>query len=209
MATVGPHSLIGHAVRQALRIFPRAFVITDSLEHAGEAEAHGGWPILVDYQVPHHAIPEQQERRGMDMFPELFEPYDSVCRLFVTHPLRSDRDIRKAVDLHLNTGETVITTTEADHRQHQVVKQVEKGGGLWFPCDIRPARPRQEVPPPEWYLVGCAYVAALESFRRWAFWPPHGFVPAPVPLIRSLDIDTPADLEVVRALWPIRHDLED
>jgi len=208
MMPVAGSTLIAHAVRQAVRVLrTRAFVITDSLEHAAEAEAAGGWPVLVDYQVPDDAVPEQQERRAMDMFPELFAGFRSVCRLFVTHPLRSDWDILRAVELHQNTGETVITTTEADFREHQVVRPVDTSG-RWGPADSNPARPRQQVSPPEHYLVGCAYVARLKSYRRHAFWPPEGFVPSHVPLIRSLDIDTPSDLALVRKLWPIRHDLE-
>lgn len=206
MKVVSGQTLIHHAVQQALRTVRSAFVITDSLAHADETRRAGGVPIILDYDVPDHALPEQQEHRAMQMFPELFEEYRSVCRLFVTHPLRSDRDILRGLIRHRETGATVVSVTRADHREHQVLKS-DAHGRLVLRTD-NPRRPRQEVAVPDLYMVGCFYFATMEEYRRRAFWPADGFEGVEVPLVRTLDIDSRADLERARVLFRVKHALD-
>lgn len=205
MAKVSGQTLIHHAVRQALRTVGSAYVITDDLDHAAEADRAGAHPVVVDYQVPDDALPEQQEHRAMAMFPELFEGYASVCRLFVTHPLRADRDIHRGVGLHRETGATVVSACHADFREHQELGQA---GDYWAPLSADPRRPRQKVKPPAAYMVGCFYLATMESYRAHAFWPPEGIRPVFMPTIRAVDIDDAEDLHRARVLWRVRRDLD-
>lgn len=205
MAVIDGHSLIHHAVRQALRTIGSAFVITDSPAHAAEARDAGAVSVVVDYRVPDDAIPEQQEQFAMGRFPALFEPYSSVCRLFVTHPLRADRDIMRGLGLHRETQDTVVSVSRAEHREHQVVL---RDGPRWVPRSADPRRPRQQVQPPETYLVGCFYFAPVASYLRHAFWPPEGFRVTEVPTVRAFDVDTAEDLARARLLWRLKGDLD-
>jgi len=204
MATVSGQTLIHHAVRQALRTVGSAFVITDHLEHAEEANLAGGVGLMVDHAVPDDALPEHQEKRAMAMFPEVFAPYSSVCRLFVTHPMRADVDVLRGIGLHRETGATVISHAVAEHQEHQCI--LAHGGG-YIARSVDPKRRRQDVQPPEQYLVGCFYLATMASYQRYAFWPPI-FQTVQVPTLRALDVDTPEDLERVRLLWSVRDRLD-
>lgn len=206
MAVIGGHTLIHHAVRQALRTVGSAIVVTDAERHAEEAQLAGAVPVLVDYEVQDDALPEEQERRAMAICPDLFRPFSSVCRLFVTHPLRADSDILRGVGLHRETGDTVVSACRAEYREHQVVQYT--GAGYWAPRVNDPARPRQMVPAPDTYLVGCFYVAGLESYRAHAFWPPHGFRVQKVPTVRAFDIDSVQDLRRAHALWRMKPVLD-
>lgn len=211
MATVAGTSLIGHAVQQALRTIGSAYVITDHLEHAEEARRHGAVALVVDHTVPGDALPEHQEHRALfDMFPEILEPYSSVCRLFVTHPLRADHDVLHGMGLHRETGHTVVSMSVAEHQEHQVVLPLlgRNNDGRLTTRSVDPRRPRQLVQPADRYLVGCFYLATVESYRRHAFWPPDGFRGVEVPILRALDVDTPQDLERVRMLWGVKDQLD-
>lgn len=205
MQVISGRTLIHHAVQQALRTVRSAFVITDSLAHADEAQRAGAVPIIVDHEVPDDALPEHQERRAMEMFPELFAPFTGVCRLFVTHPLRSDRDILRGLIRYRETGRTVVSVTQALFQEHQLL---EHAGNRWWPYSEDPRRPRQQVRPPVTYLVGCFYLASLEGFKAEAFWPSEGFEAVEVPAIRTLDVDTQGDLDRARVLFKVKSHLD-
>jgi len=207
MREVAGVTLIAHAVGQALRTCGSAFLITDNAEHAEEARAAGGIALVQEEAVPGDALPEHQETRAMLAHPELFENYGTVCRLFVTHPLRSDSDILRSLDLHQETGRTVVTSSTALFQKHQVMRAVSHRSHLLRMRDFDPARPRQQVAPPEQYLVGCCYVASRSEYLVRGFWPRAGFETLVVPPVRGLDVDTPEDLELIRTLWPIRDEL--
>ena len=210
LRTVEGVTLLEIAVRQALRVMGSAYVITDSVTHAEIARAAGAEAIVTPFEVADGALPEDQERWAIENS-DFFRPYASVCRLFVTHPLRSDADILRGVGLHRETGETVVSTSRAEYREHQVLMR-QKGdrskNAPYHPRSSNPRRPRQDVQPPDTYLVGCFYLATVESFLRYAFWPPRGLIPSPVPSLRALDVDSLSDLERVRMLWKVRVQLE-
>jgi len=122
--------------------------------------------------------------------------YGVVVLLQPTSPLRTSDDIDGAIELFQGTGAPacVSVCSAGDHpywvfridEHHRMTRYVTAPEGL--------ALRRQDLPP-AWTLNGALYIARTEHFLRCKTFLSEATVAYAMPPERSLDIDTPADLE--------------
>jgi len=203
MQRLGYESLIEIALKQGKRTCDHVVLVTDAEEHEEHARELGHETMLIDREVGDDELPEAKTRDAIALFPHVFAPFDTIVRLFVTQPLRSDDDIARAIQLYADTGTTVVGASRASFREHQVLEALP-GGGVGFRENAK--NPRQAIRDPDLYVNGTVYVASLERFIRRGFWE------APVNCVevhplRALDVDDHEDLRAARMLWPIHQRL--
>lgn len=204
LKVIAGRTLIEIALRQAQRVADRAILVTDSERHADEARRVHADYVVIDREVGPDELPEVKTREAMTIRPDLFEDATTIVRLFCTTPLRSDVDIQLAIAYHRATGRTVVGTSQALFRPHQVLSVHEGRGWRAAP---NAQRPRQQVPGREYYINGAVYVASIESFMKYGFWE-EPLKTQPINALRALDIDDENDLRAVRALWGVRDRLD-
>lgn len=204
LARVGGAPLVVHAVRQAAaaETLARCVVSTDDAEIAAAArEAGGDVPFL---------RPDALARDDTPTLPVLLhaletleaagdERYDWVCILQPTSPLRRPEDIDRTVRLAWETGaDSVVTVCRAPHPAK--LKRIVDGRLVPYVVPEQEGARRQDLGDAAWRRNGAVYVIrrdVLDSGRllgddcRAVEMPPE----------RSIDVDAPSDLLLLRALW--------
>lgn len=209
MKEVDGMSLLGHAIQQGYRTCNHVVVVTDSEEHAREAHSWGATWVKVPWEVGDQDMPTAQEHHALTHFPEAFRDPSVLVRLFITHPLRADDDVHRTVRACIQTDQPAVTIAQAPFRNHQLVERDTLTGQEGKLRGMYPPRvARQEVPPPAWYVCGVAYAIRPEQYHPTTGFLPDEFQVVEVHPIRAVDVDTQQDLELVRALWPVRAELE-
>ena len=126
--------------------------------------------------------------------------HDIVVLLQPTSPLRSASDIDEAIELLASSGAPAcVSLRPADEHPYWTFRLGDGGQLARFaePPATMPLR-RQDLPA-AWCLNGAVYVARVDWFlRERSFLSPQtvGYV---MPAERSLDIDTPADVERLKS----------
>ncbi len=121
-------------------------------------------------------------------------PADTVVVLQPTSPLRTAEDIRICVEMHRESGKTVVSVTEAKPWVF-----AKAGNSLAPAFDFAARRQDAEYVTPN----GAIYVFSADyarSGRQWWF----EAVPYLMPADRSIDIDTSTDLVIAKALYANR-----
>lgn len=124
-------------------------------------------------------------------------PEDVVVLLQPTSPLRSDEDIERTI-AGLGAGGCCITAQEAEH--HPLKALVDHGQGYEAPRDLadlempRQKLPRAVVPNGAVYVIRVADLETQSSFFA------HPIQTVTMPQDRSLDVDTPTDIERAEGL---------
>jgi N-acylneuraminate cytidylyltransferase len=133
--------------------------------------------------------------------------YDIVVLLQPTSPLRSAGDIDAALERLVASGAPACVTVRAAEDHPYWTYRLGAGGRLAAFVDPPggvPAR-RQDLPA-AWCLNGAVFAARVDWFLRERRFISPETVGHPMPAERSLDIDTPADVEhfrrVANALRP-------
>lgn len=122
--------------------------------------------------------------------------YDIVVLLQPTSPLRSTSDIDGVLELLESTGAPVCVTVQAAEEHPYWTFYTDEQGCLAHyvkPPDGMPTR-RQDLPD-AWCLNGAVYAANIDFFLEFRSFLTKKTVCYPMPIERSLDIDTPADVE--------------
>jgi N-acylneuraminate cytidylyltransferase len=127
--------------------------------------------------------------------------YDIVVLLQPTSPLRIAADIDGAIALLNSSGAgACVTVCEADEHPYWMFRIGEDNRLSRFaePAGEMPLR-RQDLPQ-AWSLNGAVYVAGCDWFLNNRTFLSPATVGYPMPAARSLDIDTAADLELLKRI---------
>jgi N-acylneuraminate cytidylyltransferase len=122
--------------------------------------------------------------------------HDIVVLLQPTSPLRSAQDIDGALELLESSGApSCVSVRPADEHPFWTFRRDEAGALSRFvePPAGMPLR-RQDLPA-AWCLNGAVYAARVDWFLQHRSFLTPETVGYPMPAERSLDIDTPADVE--------------
>lgn len=126
--------------------------------------------------------------------------HDIVVLLQPTSPLRSTADIDGAIELLESSGAPAcVSLRTADEHPYWTFRLTDGGVLTHFaePPAGTPLR-RQDLPA-AWCLNGAVYVARVDWFLRERGFLSTQTVGYPMPAERSLDIDTPADVERLKS----------
>lgn len=135
-----------------------------------------------------HALDWLEENQG-------YRPL-AVVLLQPTSPLRRARDIEGAVKLWQDQkAQCVVSVCPAPSHPY-LVKRLDPKGTLVDFVPTPPGYLRRQDLPPALALNGAIYVADPEFLRRERTWFGPRTYPYHMPASRSLDIDTPWDLEL-------------
>lgn len=181
--------LIHWTIKAALdsRCFDTVLVSTDSQEIADIAVASGA---IVPWLRP--AYLSTDEATTMDAVIHALDqsPADTVVVLQPTSPLRTSEDIRACVKKHLETGRPVVSVTAA---KPWIFAKV--GDSVTPAFDFADRRQDADYVSPN----GAIYVLSADFVRSGRQWWLDA-IPYVMPAARSIDIDTPTDLIIARAL---------
>jgi CMP-N-acetylneuraminic acid synthetase len=181
----------------------RVIVSTDSGEIASVAKEHGAEvpflrpPELARDETPGllpvlHALDWMEEHEG--------RPPEWTLVLQATSPLRTAGDIEAAVSIaREKKARAVVSVTPAAHHPY-LLKTVGPSGRLedFLPGKRRVAG-RQELPPVH-SLNGAIYLARSDFLREKKTWYSEDTYAYVMPAERSLDVDTPWDLHLLRLI---------
>jgi YrbI family 3-deoxy-D-manno-octulosonate 8-phosphate phosphatase len=184
VATASPH------VRQAI-------VTTDSERIAEEAARHGASVVM---RPPELASDEASSESALLHALDAGPPADIVVFLQCTSPFLTPADLDRTIEAVTDGGADSAFTAVASH------------GFLWTPDEEgsyvgvnhdAAIRLRRQDRQPEYLETGAAYVMRVDGFRSAR----HRFFGRTVAVEtdprRAMEIDTPADLEIARALAPV------
>lgn len=206
LLTIAGKPLIAHSLQQARAsgLFSVLAVSSDSPEVLREAE-HWGADLTIERpqnlatdsapKLPaiQHAVETVERRTGTR--------YDTFVDLDATSPLRSVEDIRGAVALLEESGASqVITGTPARRSPYFNLVEVTEGGTVRLCKQTDPPVERRQDAPDCYDMNSSIYVwSRIGLFNRQ-----HPFNRDArlfvMPEERSIDIDSPLDLRIVRFL---------
>lgn len=205
LASLGGRPLIAWTIDCARRArgVERVVVTTDCAEIAAAARAAGAEaPFLRPAALARDATP------GIDpllhaldwlAYHENYRP-GWVLNLQPTSPLRAPADVEAACELAQKPGVTSVVSVTPSPAHPYWCKRIEGDGRLVdFHADAPDATRRQELP--EAYLLnGAIYLARREALvRERSFYTERTFALV-MPRERSVDVDTPFDLELAEWL---------
>lgn len=128
--------------------------------------------------------------------------HDIVVLLQPTSPLRTTADIDATLERLLASGAPAcVTLRPAEEHPYWTFRLEDDARLARFvePPEGLPLR-RQDLPP-AWCLNGAVYAARTDWFVRERSFLSPATVGQPMPADRSLDIDTPADVERLRSMF--------
>lgn len=122
--------------------------------------------------------------------------FDLLVLLQPTSPLRSATDIDGAVDRLIQTGAPACVSVRPANEHPYWTFKVGADGGMTRFCEPPGGVPhrRQELPD-AWCLNGAVYVVSVPWFLERKTFLSSETVAFPMPEERSLDIDTPDDID--------------
>lgn len=140
---------------------------------------------------------------ALNWFEERGEKFSEVCSIPTTTPFRDPQDIDKTINLLRDTGaksamsivgydSPPFSAVDLDDSTHQISPYFEESN-LWIESQA------QKVPT-LYHPNGAVFAATVSGFREHQSFYTDDTVGYKMPPERSLDIDTPHDLEIARAL---------
>lgn len=190
--------LIAYTIDVARQIADDAHIIlsTDSDEIAEVAEALG---LKVEYRRPPELATDCSGSRevvidAMDYADSKGVGYDCVVLLQPTAPMRTAEDVAGAMALYDgHRVDMVVSVIDArTNPYYNCFEQDEATGYLKISKGDGLLTRRQDAPP-AWEYNGAVYVINPDSIRRMALGAFPRRVPYPMPVERSIDLDTPKD----------------
>jgi CMP-N,N'-diacetyllegionaminic acid synthase len=210
---LGGVSLLGRAI-ESVSGQPNlsgVFVSTDSPEMAAEAQRFGAKvPMLRPAELATDTAPKLPVVEHMVTCAEAeLGPVSWVVDVQPTTPLRHSEDVQRCVDaaMSLPESERGLVTTVYDPGVSPFFTQVTlQPNGRAQLCMPSTATRRQDAPA-VWALNGAVYLwwrPALAKAAASGLWsvPVHT---VPMPLERSVDVDTRLDFEWAEFLWQRQH----
>lgn len=128
--------------------------------------------------------------------------YDVVVLLQPTSPLRAAQDIDAVLERLCDSGAPAcVTVRPAEDHPYWVFRMDSRGGPLTpFVTHVADQASRRQDLPPAWSLNGAVYAARVDWFLRERRFLTPATVGHAMPFDRSLDIDTPADVDRFRRI---------
>lgn len=199
--------LVGHAVLQARSIsqIEKHFVSTDSHQIAAIAESFGAEIIIrpqdlatdnaVEWHAWQHAVKYVMDKYGK---------FDQFVSLPCTSPLRNNSDIIKCISKDIQSGQIVISYTDA-HRNpwFNLLKIKDSSAQLLEPvCKEENVKYFRRQDAPSCYdMTTVAYATSPSTILQYQNLFELDFVGVYIPPERALDIDTSYDFILARALF--------
>ena len=121
-----------------------------------------------------------------------------------TSPFRSIGDVEGAVRLHASSGADAVMSVRPATDHPLWTKRMGADGRLTPYVTGEPRPPRRQELPVAWVPNGAVYVAAPGFVETHGSFDDGSAVGFPMPAERSLDIDTPWDLEIARRIVETR-----
>ncbi len=209
LAEVAGVPLIAHTIGAAQRAasVSRLIVSTDSPAIAAVARAHG---VQVPFVRPAELADDRTPTipvliHALDWLAEA-EGYtpDLLVLLQPTSPLRTADDIDAAVALIAREADAVVSVCPA--RTHPALTRRVSDDGRLQPYLEAVAPPdRRQDAPRAYEINGAIYVIRPDVLRARQTWYTDHTLAYVMPVERSLDIDEPFDLELLRALLAYRE----
>jgi CMP-N-acetylneuraminic acid synthetase len=204
LAKVGDHSLISHAIRQAKStgLTDRIIVSTDGDEIADEARREGAEVYFrPDALASDSALVIDTVRHICRQLRDEGETATYMAMLEATTPLRLPQDIIDCLEqLDRDQLDSIATFKEADLNPHRAWK-LNENIPTTFIDNVIPWLPRQALPS-AYQLTGAVYAFKIDSLQPDSPSLLFGSMGSViVDRKRSVDIDDPIDLMIVRELF--------
>lgn len=204
---LGGRPLIHYAIDTARQLAPDSHIIlsTDSEEIADVARQTG---LPVEYMRPPELATDTAGSRevildAMDHADRCGIPYDKVCLLQPTSPLRSVDDVRRCLEAYSPEIDMAVSVVEVEANPYYNCFEpdpesgflhISKGDGLYV---------RRQDAPPAWQFSGAVYVINPGSIRRMSLGAMPRRIGVPTDPARCIDLDTPLDWELAETI--LRH----
>lgn len=205
LAMLDGRPLIAHTIEVA-RLLPeidRVVVSTDSPEIAAAARRYGAeTPFLRPAELARDDTPGIDPVIHAVQWLEEHEGYhaDWVLCLQPTSPLRSAEDVREALRVAAaREADAVVSVVPARHHPYWT-RRVEADGRLVPFLPDAPQVARRQDLPPAYALNGAIYLVRSDVLLQRRTWYTDRTYAVVMPPERSVDIDTPFDLDLAAAL---------
>ncbi|MFC4542230.1 cytidylyltransferase domain-containing protein [Halosolutus amylolyticus] len=212
---IGGIPLVGHAVEQATEaaLLEEVVVSTDDEEIAAAARKHGG---RVPFPRPERLATDGATSaavldHALEWHADRGDEFDAVAMIQPTTPLRRASDIDETIDRWRSTDATAgISVSEYRAPPQWAVTMDETGtlrpyfeeDALWTDDDVPRSQDLSRLLHPN----GAVFVADVPAFRAFDGFYTDRTVGYEMPISRSIDVDSPADLELARTLYATHDD---
>ncbi|MDX2158251.1 MAG: acylneuraminate cytidylyltransferase family protein [Hyphomicrobiaceae bacterium] len=178
----------------------RVVVSTEDQEIAQAAVAHGAeWPFPRPAELAGDTTPMLDVMRHLVDGLQL-DDADILLLLQPTSPLRTSEDIERAIATYLSSGaEALISVVASEAHPSWMVKIGTDGRISTFLPDGAKATRRQDLVP-AYRPNGAIYLVPVGTIRAGRSWYGADTLAFVMPRERSLDIDEPFDLRLVRLI---------
>jgi CMP-N-acetylneuraminic acid synthetase len=206
---VGDKPLIAYAIDQAADAdtLDHVIVSTEDEEIRAIAEEHGG---NVPFQRPSELAADDVTnteviKHALERLEERGKSFEYVCQLSVTTPFRTSNDIDEALQqLHSSSATSIVAVTTYDAPPFWAITQDRSRIEPYF--DENPwQKTRTQEFPTVLHPNGALFAASVSAFEDADGFYTESTTAYEMPRDRSVDIDEPFDLEVVRALTSWRN----
>lgn len=202
VAEVGGRPLIAWTALAAAasEVVDRAVVSTDDPSIADAARAAG---LEVPFMRPADLARDDTPGPApvLHAIETVGEPFDLVVLLQPTSPLRNGADIDACVRRCVESGAPACVSVSEPRESPYWMYTLDAGGRLVPFTGPGPVVPRRQDLPTTYALNGAVYVARVGWFLRERAFLTEETVACVMPPERSLEIDTPLDLAIVRAVF--------
>lgn len=200
--------LVAHTIEHASKSdhLTEIVVSTEDPEIKRVAEEYGG---NVPFDRPEELATDTAKTRqvvthALDWFEERGETFDYVCRLQPTSPLRKSEDIDGCIaKIHETDATAVMTVSEYFFPPEWSLTERDDGYLTEYLVDgylFDEGQTRSQNTGNVFCSNGAVSIADVEVWREVGMFYTDKSLPYVIPRIRSLDIDEPEDLIIVRAL---------
>lgn len=211
---IGDKPLVAHAISDATaaETVDRTIVSTDDPDIRAVAQEYGG---NAPFKRPATLATDEAPTapvitHALDWLGERGETFEVICLVQATTPFREPSDIDEAIERlrDSNDAQSVIAVTEYSDPPQWAITETEEGhlseyfetGELWG--DVKRSQDLEEL----FYPNGAVYAAYTDVWQEQETFYTERTVGYEMPPERSLDIDEPWELELVRALFQYRDD---
>ena len=201
MQKIGRWQMIYYSIKQALasQHVDRVIVNTDSAAIARFSRKHGAMiPFLRNARLA------QSQTTSSEVVLDTIKryeaqriTYDIIVWLQPTSPLRTAEDIDLALELLVREKADSVVSVRAPAENTGFFKRVQSNGIVVESSPFRPLRPSASG---IYKLNGAIFIARWNEMKKQKTLIGKNCIAFPMPEERSVDIDTPFDLLIARAL---------
>jgi CMP-N-acetylneuraminic acid synthetase len=206
IANLGGRSLLSYTADSALasKRLSRVIVSTDDQEIAEEARRCGlEVPFLRPAELARDDTPTMPVlQHAVGWLEAAGDEFDAICILQPTHPFRRPEDIDGCIELLESSGADAAMTIALvpdEFNPHWTYK-MDDDGGLRLTTGERAPIPRRQELPAAYYREGSVYVTRRDVLMEGNSVYGNRVVGLLVDAKDRVNIDTPQDLELARAV---------